>query len=73
MMWKAAMIPGPGEPGADTWPPGRTGVGGAGPWITGSWDPELKMYTPATANATSGIREPGGGERTTSARRASSP
>ena len=51
MMWKAAMIPGPGEPGADTWPPGSTEYGGAGPWITGSWDPELKMYYTGTANA----------------------
>lgn len=51
MMWKANMIPGPGEPGADTWPPGSTEYGGAGPWITGSWDPDLKMFFTGTANA----------------------
>jgi alcohol dehydrogenase (cytochrome c) len=51
IMWKAAMIPGPGEPGHDTWPPGSHEFGGAGPWITGSWDPELKMYFTGTANA----------------------
>jgi len=51
IVWKAAMIPGPGEPGHDTWPPGSHEFGGAGPWITGSWDSELKMYFTGTANA----------------------
>lgn len=51
IQWKAAMIPGAGEPGADSWPEGSTQYGGAGPWITGSWDPELKMYFTGTANA----------------------
>jgi alcohol dehydrogenase (cytochrome c) len=49
--WKAAMIPGKGEPGADSWPGESAKYGGAGPWITGSWDPELKMYYTGTANA----------------------
>jgi alcohol dehydrogenase (cytochrome c) len=49
--WKAPMIPGPGEPGHDTWPQGSHEFGGAGPWILGSWDPELKMYYTGTANA----------------------
>jgi alcohol dehydrogenase (cytochrome c) len=51
MKWKANMIPGPDEPGYDTWPPGSHEYGGAGPWISGSWDPELKMYFTGTANA----------------------
>jgi alcohol dehydrogenase (cytochrome c) len=51
MKWKANMIPGPNEEGYDTWPPGSHEWGGAGPWITGSWDPELKMYYTGTANA----------------------
>lgn len=51
MKWKAPMIPGPGEAGADTWPGDSAKFGGAGPWITGSWDPELKMYFTGTANA----------------------
>ena len=51
MKWKANMIPGPGEPGHDTWPEGSTAYGGAGPWIVGSWDPDLKMYYTGTANA----------------------
>jgi alcohol dehydrogenase (cytochrome c) len=51
MKWKANMIPGRDEPGYDTWPPGSHEYGGAGPWISGSWDPELKMYFTGTANA----------------------
>src|SRR5438445_13151530 len=51
MRRKANMIPTANEPGYDTWPPGSHEHGGAGPWITGSWDPELKMYFTGTANA----------------------
>jgi alcohol dehydrogenase (cytochrome c) len=51
LLWKANMIPRPEEPGGDTWPPGSTAYGGAGPWIVGSYDPELKMYYTGTANA----------------------
>src|SRR5947207_1835914 len=49
--WKANMIPGPGEPGYNSWPAGSHEFGGAGPWIVGAWDPELKMYYTGTANA----------------------
>jgi alcohol dehydrogenase (cytochrome c) len=63
MMWKANMIPGPGEEGYDTWPPGSHEYGGAGPWIVGSYDPELKMYFTGTANAYEwNPRNRGGGE-----------
>lgn len=51
LKWKANMIPGPGEVGYDTWPEGSQAYGGAGPWITGSYDPQLKMYITGTANA----------------------
>ena len=51
VMWKANMIPGPGEAGYDTWPAGSHEYGGAGPWIVGSYDPDLKMYYTGTANA----------------------
>jgi len=49
--WKANMIPAPGEPGAETWPGDSAQWGGAGPWITGSWDADLRMYFTGTANA----------------------
>ncbi|MEE8303824.1 MAG: PQQ-binding-like beta-propeller repeat protein, partial [Candidatus Tectomicrobia bacterium] len=51
LLWSANMIPGPGEPGHDSWPGDSAKYGGAGPWITGSWDPALKMYFTGTANA----------------------
>ncbi len=51
MLWKANMIPVKGEEGYDTWPEGSHEYGGAGPWIVGSYDPELKMYFTGTANA----------------------
>jgi alcohol dehydrogenase (cytochrome c) len=51
MKWKANMIPAKGEKGYDTWPEGSTEFGGAGPWITGGYDPDLKMYFTGTANA----------------------
>jgi alcohol dehydrogenase (cytochrome c) len=50
-LWAANMIPGPGEPGADTWPGDSRIYGGAGPWIVGSWDADLKTYFVGTANA----------------------
>ena len=50
-LWAANMIPGQGEPGYDTWPGDSREYGGAGPWIVGTWDPELKYYFTGTANA----------------------
>ncbi len=51
MMWKANMIPAKGEVGYDSWPEGSQTYGGAGPWITGSYDPASKTYFTGTANA----------------------
>ncbi len=51
LLWSANMIPGPGEPGYESWPGNSQDYGGAGPWITGIWDSELKMYYTGTANA----------------------
>jgi alcohol dehydrogenase (cytochrome c) len=42
-VWRFNTIPGPGEPGHDTWP-GETWKNGAGSlWVTGSYDPELNL------------------------------
>ena len=49
--WAANMIPGPDEPGGDSWPGDSRIYGGAGPWIVGSYDPDLNMYFTGTANA----------------------
>jgi alcohol dehydrogenase (cytochrome c) len=49
--WRFYTIPGPDEPGGDTWP--YTGVrerGGGGTWATGSYDPELNMLYWGTGN-----------------------
>ncbi|HUN52878.1 MAG TPA: PQQ-dependent dehydrogenase, methanol/ethanol family, partial [Candidatus Sulfotelmatobacter sp.] len=40
-LWRTYTIPGPGEPGADTWPGDTAQHGGGSTWITGSYDPEL--------------------------------
>ena len=42
--WRFYTIPGPGEPGHDTWPADDSWVhGGASIWMTGSFDPELNL------------------------------
>ena len=51
ILWECNMIPGPGEPGYESWPGDSAEYGGAGPWITGAWDPDLQMYYTGTANA----------------------
>jgi alcohol dehydrogenase (cytochrome c) len=40
-LWRTYTIPGPGEPGHDTWPGDTWEHGGGSTWITGSFDPEL--------------------------------
>ena len=43
-VWRFYTIPGPGEPGHDTWPAGDSwSHGGASVWVTGSYDPELNL------------------------------
>jgi len=51
LRWTAYTIPGPGEPGNDTWP-GDTWKNGGGPtWTTGVFDPELNLVYWNTGNA----------------------
>ncbi len=42
-LWRTYTIPGPGEPGHDTWPGDTWQHGGGSTWITGSFDPGLHM------------------------------
>lgn len=51
--WKTYTIPGPGEPGHDTWPKDNDiwEHGGAPTWTTGSYDPELNLIYWTTGNA----------------------
>ncbi len=39
LRWRFMTIPGPGEPGHDTWSGESWRTGGVGPWMTGSYDP----------------------------------
>lgn len=44
-LWRFHTIPGPGEPGSETWPddPEILASGGGGTWMNGSYDPELDL------------------------------
>jgi alcohol dehydrogenase (cytochrome c) len=41
--WRFNTVPGPGEPGNETWPPDSWKNGGGSAWLTGSFDPELNL------------------------------
>ena len=41
--WRFYTIPGPGEPGNETWGGDSWKTGGGSIWITGSYDPELNL------------------------------
>lgn len=44
-LWRFNTIPGPGEPGSETWPddPEVLARGGGGTWMNGSYDPDLNL------------------------------
>ena len=44
-VWRFYTIPGPGEPGHETWPANSDSWqhGGASVWVTGSYDPDLNL------------------------------
>ena len=41
--WRFNTIPGPGEPGHETWAGNSWQTGGASIWVTGSYDPDLNL------------------------------
>ena len=41
--WRFYTIPGPGEPGHDTWAGDSWKTGGASVWVTGAYDPDLNL------------------------------
>ena len=41
--WRFYTIPGPGEPGNNTWAGDSWKTGGASVWVTGAYDPELNL------------------------------
>jgi alcohol dehydrogenase (cytochrome c) len=42
-VWRFNTIPGPGEPGHETWAGDSWQHGGASVWVTGSYDPQLNL------------------------------
>jgi alcohol dehydrogenase (cytochrome c) len=49
-VWRFNTIPGPGEPGHETWTGDSWQHGGGSAWITGSYDPTLNMVYWGTGN-----------------------
>ena len=52
-LWRRYTIPGPGEPGSETWPKDNDAwaQGGGATWRSGSYDPELDLVYWGTGNA----------------------
>ncbi len=48
--WRFWTVPGPGEPGHETWAGESWRTGGAPTWVTGSYDPELNLLYWGTGN-----------------------
>ena len=48
--WTTYTIPGPGEPGNDTWKGDSWKHGGASTWLSGSYDPRLNIVYWGTSN-----------------------
>lgn len=51
LAWRWYVIPGPGEPGNETWKGESWRWGGGSPWLTGSYDPQLNLLYWGTGNA----------------------
>jgi alcohol dehydrogenase (cytochrome c) len=62
-LWRRYTIPGPGEPGHETWPADSDAwkYGGAPTWRSGSYDPELDLVYWGTGNAEPYDPRPRGG------------
>ncbi len=48
--WRFWTVPGPGEPGSETWTGDSWKTGSAGTWVTGSYDPEVNLIFWGTGN-----------------------
>ncbi len=51
LAWKTSTIPGPGEPGNETWKGDSWTTGAASTWYVGSYDPKLNLIYWGTSNA----------------------
>jgi alcohol dehydrogenase (cytochrome c) len=50
-LWRTYTIPGPGEPGHETWKGEDWKTGGGSVWLSGNYDPALKLAYWGTGNA----------------------
>ncbi len=50
LAWRCWTIPGPGEPGRDTWGGDSWKTGAGSTWLTGSYDPDLNLLYWGTGN-----------------------
>jgi alcohol dehydrogenase (cytochrome c) len=50
-LWKTYTVPGPGEPGSETWSGEAWKNGGGSVWIQGTYDPELNLAYFGVGNA----------------------
>ncbi|MEO8027426.1 MAG: PQQ-dependent dehydrogenase, methanol/ethanol family [Bryobacteraceae bacterium] len=48
--WRFWTVPGPGEPGHDSWTGDSWKTGGASTWVTGAYDPDLDLVYWGTGN-----------------------
>lgn len=48
--WRLWTVPAPGEPGGETWTGASWERGGGSTWLTGTYDPELKLVYWGTGN-----------------------
>src|SRR5262245_55936410 len=49
-LWRFWTVPSPGEPGSESWPGDSWVHGGGATWLTGSYDPQLKLLYWGTGN-----------------------
>ena len=49
-VWRTYTVPGPGEPGNESWPGDSWRTGGAAVWVPGHYDPELGLTYWGTGN-----------------------
>ena len=64
-LWRTYMVPGPGEPGNDSWKGDTWKHGGAAPWLVGSYDPETNLVLWGTSNPSpwnAAVRSTGNGD-----------
>ena len=50
LVWRTHLVPGPGEPGNETWKGDSWKTGGGAAWALGSYDPQLNLVFYGTSN-----------------------